>query len=99
MIDFQVEDELSGAPVNIVLYLKEGAGGVRLGDRVRVYGHMQRRTRTIRAYKVEIYETGGRPANYAVAGVHPWPLWVGGIILGSTLLLYVWLFLYYGAQI
>ncbi len=93
LVDAMVEDEISGAPMSIILYLKEGSGSLRLGDRVRVYGHKQWNISTVRAYKVAVYETHGQPTDFTVHGVRPWPLWLGLLTLAGVVAFYVWLFM------
>jgi hypothetical protein len=90
MIDCIVNDELTGQPINVVLYLKEGFGGLRLGERVQVFGHKQRSTRIVRAYQVLVYESNGQPTYHWVRGVRPWPLWVGLSLLAAEIALFVW---------
>lgn len=94
MLDLQIEDECSGAPVSAVLYQREGATSVRLGDRVQVFGHRQWGSKSIRAYRIRVLETGGHPTKYDIPGLRPWPWWVGGLALGVV----VWggMYLYYG---
>jgi hypothetical protein len=94
MIDFQVEDEFSGTPVSVVLYQKEGATSVRLGDRVQIFGRRQWGSKAIRAHRISVLETGGHPTKYNVPGIRPWPWWVGVITLGAVVL--GGAYLYYG---
>jgi hypothetical protein len=89
-VNFQVDD--NGKPINSIIYLKEGAGNFHLGDRVRVYGRVLKRTNTIRADKLVVYESNGRPIKYVVHGVRLWPVWLGIIVLLSVILLYAWIF-------
>lgn len=92
MLDLQVNDEISGAPVSVVIYLKEGAGRVRLGDRVKIFGQRLRGSRGIRAYRIKVLESGGQSANYAIPGIRPWPLWVGLLTLGTILCTILWFY-------
>jgi len=86
IINFQMLDSLSGAPVDVMVVRKRGGGGnVRLGDKVRVWGKQQANTGLIRAHRVEIYESGGHPANQALEGDKPWPIWVGLGALGFAI--------------
>jgi hypothetical protein len=89
VLNFQVRDA-GGQQRDVVLYRDKGGGNVRQGDKVHVWGRRQS-SGTIRAYKVEIYESGGQPASYSVKGKRPWPLWVGflalGLVVGAGLLL------------
>jgi len=94
MIDLQVEDELSGTPVSVVLYQKEGATSVRLGNRVQVFGRRQWGSRAIRAYRIRVLETGGHPTKYDIPGIRPWPWWLGVAALGAVVLAGV--YMYYG---
>jgi len=85
ILNFQVLDSVSGMPVDIMLIRKRGGGGnVRLGDKVRVWGKRQANTGLIHAHKVNVYESGGHPANFGLEGHRPWPLWVGLLVLGLT---------------
>lgn len=85
VLNFQVLDNLSGGPVDVVLYRKPGGGNVRLGDRVRAYGNVQRGSNIIHAQKVQVYESGGHPTDYAIEAMRPWPIWIGLLVLGVTL--------------
>lgn len=93
MVDFMVQDELTGQPMSVIIYLKEGSGSIRLEDRVRVYGTKQWNTKSIRAYRIEIVESGGYPTNFTLRGVRPWPLWVGVTVLVGVIVFYIWLFM------
>ena len=93
-LDFQVND--GGMSVSVIMYLKEGSSIIRLGDRVHVYGSRQWNTNIIRAHKVVVYESGGRPTNYSIHGISPWPWWLGLIALVSVILFYVWFFSFSG---
>lgn len=85
VLNFQVLDNQTGAPVDVMLYRKPGGGNVRLGDLVRVRGKVQRGSNVVRAHKVQVYESGGHPTAYTIQGMKPWPIWVGFIVLGATL--------------
>lgn len=84
VLNFQVLDNQTGAPVDVILYRKPGGGNVRLGDMVRVRGKVQRGN-VVRAHKVHVYESGGHPTDYAIQAMKPWPIWVGLLVLGATL--------------
>lgn len=87
ILNFQVLDTLSGMPVDVMLIRKQGSGGnVRLGDKVRVWGKRQASTSFIRAYRVEVYESGGHPANFGLEGEKPLSIWIGLLTLGLPLL-------------
>ena len=85
VLNFQVLDNQTGAPVDVILYRKPGGGNVRLGDMVRVRGKVQRGSNVVRAHKVHVYESGGHPTDYTIRGMKPWPIWVGILVLGATL--------------
>ena len=85
MLDFQIEDEISGAPVSAIMYLKDGASTVRMDDRVRVYGRRQLGSNTLRAYRVEVMRTSGHAAEYSISGIRPWPWWVGAAAVAGVL--------------
>jgi hypothetical protein len=85
VLNFQVLDNQTGAPVDVVLYRKPGGGNVRLGDMVRVRGKVQRGSNIVRAHKIQVYESGGHPTDYAIQAMKPWPIWVGFVVLGATL--------------
>lgn len=84
VLNFQVLDQ-DTYPVDVILYRKRGSGSVRLGDRVRVWGTRQRRMGVVRARKVEVYETQGRPTRYRIAGIMPWPIWPGLFMLAGMI--------------
>ena len=84
VLNFQVLDNISGAPVDVLLYRKPGGGNVRLGDVVQVYGSMQRSSNVIRAGRIRVSESGGRPTDYKIDALKPWPIWIGLLILGSA---------------
>jgi hypothetical protein len=87
ILNFQVLDTLSGMPVDVMLIRKQGSGGnVRLGDKVQVWGRRQAGTGLIRAYRVEVYESGGHPANFGLEGEKPLPIWIGLLTLGLPIL-------------
>ncbi len=85
VLNFQVLDNQTGAPVDVILYRKPGGGNVRLGDMVRVRGKVQRGSNVVRAHKVHVYESGGHPTDYMIKGMKPWPIWVGILVLGVAL--------------
>jgi hypothetical protein len=85
VLNFQALDHQTGVPADVILYRKPGEGNVRLGDMVRVYGPVQRGSNVVRAHKIQVYESGGRPANYTIHAMKPWPIWIGILALGSTL--------------
>jgi hypothetical protein len=92
MVEFRVEDELTGQPVSIVMFLRHGSSSVRLGDRVRVYGSRQWFTSLLRANHVKVVETNRQAANYSIGGIRPWPFFIGLISLALVLYGYWWLF-------
>lgn len=81
VLNFQVLDSATGAPVDVLLYRKPGSGNVRLGDVVQVHGTVQRSSNVIRARRIQVTESGGRPSNYRVDALRPWPIWIGLLIL------------------
>ena len=81
VLNFQVLDSATGAPVDVLLYRKPGSGNVRLGDVVQVHGTVQRSSNVIRARRIQVTESGGRPSNYRVEALRPWPIWIGLLIL------------------
>ena len=85
VLNFQVLDNQTGAPVDVILYRKPGGGNVRLGDGVRVRGKVQRGSNVIRTHVVQVYESGGHPTDYTIQAMKPWPVWVGLLVLGVTL--------------
>ena len=85
VLNFQVLDNQTGTPVDVILYRKPGGGNVRLGDMVQVRGKILRGSNIIRAHKVHVYESGGHPTNYTIQAMKPWPIWVGMVVLGATL--------------
>jgi membrane protein implicated in regulation of membrane protease activity len=93
MVEFRVEDELTGQPISIVMFLRHGSSNVRLGDRVRVYGSRQWFTSLLRANHVKVVETNRQTANYNITGFRPWPFFIGLISLALVLYGYWWLFL------
>jgi hypothetical protein len=82
VLNFQVLDVVTGAPVDVLLYRKPGGGNVRLGDVVRIQGSMQRSCNVVRARRVQVTESGGRATNYKVDALRPWPIWIGLLIMG-----------------
>ena len=85
VLNFQVLDHQTGAPVDVVLYRKPGGGNVRIGDMVRVRGTVQRDSNVVRAHEVRVYESGGHPTNYKIQALKPWPIWIGVLVLGAAL--------------
>jgi hypothetical protein len=85
VLNFQVLDNRTGAPVDVVLYRKPGGGNVRWGDLVQVHGAVQRDSNVIRAHEVHVYESGGHPTDYTIQAMKPWPTWVGLLVLGVAL--------------
>lgn len=85
VLNFQVLDHQTAAPVDVILYRKPGGGNVRLGDMVRVRGKVQRGSNVVRAHKVHVYESGGHPTDYTIQAMKPWPIWVGILVLGVAL--------------
>lgn len=81
VLNFQVLDSMTGAPVDVLLYRKPGSGNVRLGDVVQINGAMQRGSNVARARRVRVIESGGRATDYKIDALKPWPLWVGLLIL------------------
>jgi len=84
VLNFQVLDQ-DTYPVDVILYRKPGGGSIRLGDRVRVRGTRQRGTGIVRARRVEVYETQGKPTRYCIAGIMPWPIWPGLLLLAGMI--------------
>lgn len=87
VLNFQVLDNASGRPVDVLLYRKPGSGNVRVGDSVLVYGAVRRGSNVVRAYCVQITESGGRPTNYRIDGLKPWPIWIGLAVWAIVLLI------------
>jgi len=85
VLNFQVLDNQTGAPVDVILYRKPGGGNVRIGDMVRVRGKVQRSSNVVRAREIHVYESGGHPTDYRIKAMKPWPIWVGLLVLGVTL--------------
>ena len=85
VLNFQVLDNQTGAPVDVILYRKPGGGNVRLGDMVRVRGEVQRGSNVVRAHKVQVYESGGHSTSYTIQAMKPWPVWIGLLVLGVAL--------------
>jgi len=98
MVSMQIIDQALLAPVSVIIYLKEGSGAPHLGSKLRVFGALQRRSNTIRASRLEVYEANGQAVNYTIAGIMPWPWWAGAIFLLAVILLYAWI-LYNGGWI
>lgn len=84
VLNIQVFDSATGAPLDVLLYRKAGGGNVRLGDMVQIYGSMQRSSHVIRAHRIQVIESGGRPTNYKIDALKPWPIWIGLLVLGSA---------------
>jgi hypothetical protein len=84
VLNSQVLDHATGAPVDVLLYRKPGGGNMRIGDRVEVYGQLQRGSNVVRASCIRVLESGGRPTRYEIRGLEPWPIWVGLLVLGSA---------------
>lgn len=96
VLNFQVLDNLSGQPVDVVLYRKPGGGNVRQGDVVKVYGDVQRGSNIVHAHKVQVYESRGRPTDYSIQAMRPWPIWIGLLALGGTVAILWYLVNYLG---
>ncbi len=86
VLNFQVLDHATAMPVDVLLYRKPGSGNVRVGDGVQVYGRVQRGSNVIRARRIRVVESGGRPTDYRVEGLRPWPIWIGLLIIGLATL-------------
>lgn len=86
VLNFQVLDHVTAMPVDVLLYRKPGSGNVRVGDGVQVYGRVQRGSNVIRARRIRVVESGGRPTDYRVEGLRPWPIWIGLLIIGLAAL-------------
>lgn len=84
VLSFQVVDHSTGGVVDVVLYRNTGEGNVRQGDKVKVYGKVQR-SKVVRASKIQVYESGGRATNYTINAMKPWPIWLGLLVLGATI--------------
>jgi hypothetical protein len=78
VLNFQVMDDITGQPVDVILIRERGGGNIRVGDRVRVVsGRWKRRSGVVRAYKVKVYESRGHRTDYTIRGIQPWPMWIG----------------------
>jgi hypothetical protein len=86
VLNFQVLDKATSMPVDVLLYRKPGGGNVRLGDVVQIRGVRKRKSNVIRAYHVQVLESGGHPTNYKIEALKPWPIWVGLLSLGATVI-------------
>gem|GEM_PF-5545339 len=86
VLNFQVLDKATSKPVDVLLYRKPGGGNVRLGDVVQIHGVRKRKSNVIRAYHVQVLESGGHPTNYKIEALKPWPIWVGLLSLGATVI-------------
>jgi len=86
VLDFQVRDTATGVPIDVLLYRKPGGGNVRVGDGVQVYGSVQRGSNVVRARRIRVIESGGRPTDYRIEALKPWPIWVGLAVWGIALL-------------
>jgi hypothetical protein len=85
VLNFQVLDNQTGAPADVILYRKPGGGNVRWGDMVRVHGSVQPDSNVVRAHEVHVYESGGHPTDYTIQAMKPWPVWVGILVMGVAL--------------
>lgn len=82
VINFQVMDDITGQPVDVILIRERGGGNIRIGDKVRVVsGRWQGRSGVVHAYRVEVYESDGRRTDRTIRGVRPWPMWIGLVTL------------------
>lgn len=84
VLSFQVVDHSTGGVVDVVLYRNTGEGNVRQGDKVKVYGKVQR-SKVVQASKIQVYESGGRATNYTIKAMKPLPIWLGLLVLGATI--------------
>jgi hypothetical protein len=82
VLNFQVLDNRTAAPVDVLLYRKPGGANVRIGDVVQVHGSIQRGNNVVRAGRIHVIESAGRPTNYKIDALKPWPIWIGLLILG-----------------
>ncbi len=81
VLNFQVADMYTNMLTDVILIRgRAGAGNIRLGDKVRIWG-MRQRGGVVRAGKIKVYESGGHPTDYVVPGVKPWPIWIGLVSL------------------
>lgn len=96
VLNFQVLDHLGGRPIDVVLYRKPGGGNVRQGDKVKVHGDVQRGSNIIHAHRVQVYESRGRPTDYSIEAMRPWPIWIGLLALGGTAAILWYLVNYFG---
>lgn len=82
VLNFQVMDDITGQPVDVILIRERGGGNIRVGDRVQVVsGRWQGRSGVVRAYRVQVYESRGHRTDYTIRGARPWPLWIGLVAL------------------
>lgn len=84
VLSFQVVDDSTGRVVDVVLYRNTGETNVRQGDKVKIYGSVQR-SKVVQASKIQVYESGGRATNHTIGAMKPLPIWLGLLVLGATI--------------
>jgi len=86
-LGFQVRPQ-GGGPDQPVLMVGPRQGDLfYAGDRVRAWGVWDRDLSALRAWRIEVWERGGRPANYVATTARPLPLAViSAMFLGFLLL-------------
>jgi len=77
-----------GGPAQAVCMVGPQTGGpLYAGDKVRAWGGWARDQGVLRAWRVEVWERGGRPASEVVATSRPFPLLlIGAVLLGFLLM-------------
>lgn len=76
-LSFKVEDQQTGQTVGVMLVGQRKGGDISLGDKVQIWGHTDRAHSVIRAHRVLVDQSMGRPAGYRISTAKPLPIWIG----------------------
>ncbi len=87
IVNFHIDDEISGLPMDITFARKHGmGGGLAQNDVVEVWGKQQGGA-AIMAHKVRVVERQGQATSMFIPIKNPWPAWVLLIALAPVVLL------------
>jgi len=81
IVNFQIQDEFSGSPVDVTFIRKRGTrSGLAQSDVVEVWGH-QHGGAAITATKIRVVERQHKPISAYIPIRQPWPWWIGVMTL------------------
>ena len=96
IVNLQIEDEISGYPMDVTFVRKRGTGGgVAQGDVIEVWGS-QRGGAAIIATKVRVIERQKMPTSAYIPTKKSWPWWIAVTVWGLTIAALVYAYISLG---